>query len=332
MPTPRCRSIAGSMTGRASTRPRSARSTTRPPAGDHQGAAAGRAGGGSAQPQPRKEALVTALTSGSTGRPFRTYRDPWLSDGAPAISCARWRRPATGSATADDRGRAPRAAGHGLDALAQADLPRPARTMCWPRSTGCGRPSSTATSRPCARSSGSPASAAWPVHRPKAVVTVSETLDPITRQLLTDGFGAPVFDIYGSIEMGVIAWECEAHRRLPRRRGSVLMETAARRAGRRAAAADQPAQRAMPLIRYDQADLAVVGDGAPCPCGRRFRRLEAIQGRVMDSHPAAGRQPHSPLQRDQRDPRDPGRAPLPDRPGAAGAAHGAGRERRPARC
>ena len=40
---------------------------------------------------------------------------------------------------------------------------------------------------------------------------------------------------------------------------------------------------AMPLIRYDQADLAVVGDGAPCACGRRFRRLEAIQGRVMDS-------------------------------------------------
>ena len=40
---------------------------------------------------------------------------------------------------------------------------------------------------------------------------------------------------------------------------------------------------AMPLIRYDQADLAVLGDGAPCPCGRRLRRLEAIQGRVMDS-------------------------------------------------
>ena len=27
----------------------------------------------------------------------------------------------------------------------------------------------------------------------------------------------------------------------------------------------------------------MVGDGAPCACGRRFRRLEAIQGRITDS-------------------------------------------------
>ena len=46
-----------------------------------------------------KPALVTALTSGSSGRPFRTYRDPGWSAGAPAISCGRWRRPATGWAT-----------------------------------------------------------------------------------------------------------------------------------------------------------------------------------------------------------------------------------------
>ena len=122
-----------------------------------------------------------------------------------------------------------------------------------------------------------------PLHRPKAVVTVSETLDPVTRQVLSEGFGAPVFDIYGSIEMGVIAWECEMHQGYHVAEDSVLMETQATAAGGDRLLLTNLHNEAMPLIRYDQGDLAVVGDGAPCACGRRFRRLEAIQGRVTDS-------------------------------------------------
>ena len=230
-----------------------------------------------------KPALVTALTSGSSGRPFRTYRDPWLE---------RWR------------------AGYLLRALATAGyrlgdhllivVERPERPGTgwtrWRKLTFHDRPDYVLAEinrlRPSivygyvsalrqvvrlAREHG------LAVHRPRAVVTVSETLDPVTRQQLVEGFGAPVFDIYGSIEMGVIAWECEAHHGYHVAEDSVLMETLPAAGGGERLVLTNLHNEAMPLIRYDQADLAVVGDGAPCPCGRRFRRLEAIQGRVMDT-------------------------------------------------
>ena len=244
----------------------------------------------------RKESLVTALTSGSSGRPFRTYRDPGVE---------RWR--------AGFLLRALATAGYRLGDHLLIVVERPERPGTgwtrWRKLTFHDRPEFVLAEinrlRPTivygyvsalrqvvrlAQEQGRP------VHQPKAVVTVSETLDPITRQMLTDGFGAPVFDIYGSIEMGVIAWECDGPSRLPRRRRFGARGNRARRAGRASAPADQPAQQAMPLIRYDQADLAVLGDGAPCPCGRRLRRLGSDPGPRHGQHPAAGRQPQSPLQ------------------------------------
>jgi phenylacetate-CoA ligase len=92
-----------------------------------------------------------------------------------------------------------------------------------------------------------------------------------------------VFDIYGSIEMGVIAWECEVHQGYHVAEDSVLLETQATAADGDRLLLTNLHNEAMPLIRYDQGDLAVVGNGEPCACGRRFRRLEAIQGRVTDS-------------------------------------------------
>ena len=231
----------------------------------------------------RKESLVTALTSGSSGRPFRTYRDPGVE---------RWR--------AGFLLRALATAGYRLGDHLMIVVERPERPGTgwtrWRKLTFHDQPEFVLSEinrlRPTivygyvsalrqvvrlAQEQGRP------VHQPKAVVTVSETLDPITRQMLTDGFGAPVFDIYGSIEMGVIAWECTAHRGYHVAEDSVLVETEPAEQGGHRLLLTNLHNMAMPLIRYDQADLAVLGDGAPCPCGRRLRCLEAIQGRVMDS-------------------------------------------------
>ena len=138
-----------------------------------------------------------------------------------------------------------------------------------------------------------------------------------------------MFDIYGSIEMGVIAWECETHQGYHVAEDSVLMETQATAAGGARLLLTNLHNEAMPLIRYDQGDLAVVGDGAPCACGRRFRRLEAIQGRVTDSilRPDGSHVPPFSVTSVVRDIAR--RAPLPDRAGTAGTADRADRERRP---
>lgn len=231
----------------------------------------------------RKESLVTALTSGSTGRPFRTYRDPWLE---------RWR--------AGYLLRALATAGYRLGDRLMIVVERPERPGIgwtrWRKLTFHDRPDYVLAEINRLRPSivygyvsalrqvvRLAAERGLPVHRPRAVVTVSETLDPVTRQQLAEGFGAPVFDIYGSIEMGVIAWECEAHDGYHVAEDSVLMETLRADGGGERLVLTNLHNEAMPLIRYDQSDLAKAGTAGPCACGRRFRRLEAIQGRVMDA-------------------------------------------------
>jgi phenylacetate-CoA ligase len=39
---------------------------------------------------------------------------------------------------------------------------------------------------------------------------------------------------------------------------------------------------AMPLIRYDLGDLAVPGPAERCACGRTLRRIDRIEGRLVD--------------------------------------------------
>ena len=231
----------------------------------------------------RKSALVSSITSGSTGRPFRTYRDPWLERWRAgyllrALGTAGYRlgdrllmvveraeRPGTGWT----RWRKLTFYDPVDHVLAEINRLRPAIVYGY-----------VSVLRQVVRLAQERGVA---IHRPKAVVTVSETLDPITRQRLGDGFGAPVFDIYGSIEMGVIAWECQAHDGYHVAEDSVLLETLAADRGSQRLILTNLNNEAMPLIRYDQGDFALSGDGPPCPCGRRFRRLAAIQGRVMDS-------------------------------------------------
>ncbi len=121
-------------------------------------------------------------------------------------------------------------------------------------------------------------------HRPRSVVTVSESLDPATRTLLAESFRAPVFDIYGSVEFGVIAWECERHDGYHVAEDSVLVETLPEgEDGLYRLVITNLNVRAMPLIRYDLGDFATRGPVGPCPCGRTFGRLGSIQGRVLDS-------------------------------------------------
>jgi phenylacetate-CoA ligase len=121
---------------------------------------------------------------------------------------------------------------------------------------------------------------------PRVIYSSAETLTPAMRQVIEEVFGAPVFDFYGSREVGAIAGQCERgamHLFVfnnwvevvdeknqpvgPGQQGRILVTTLH--------------NYAMPLIRYDIGDTAVLGD-AYCPCGSNLPTLSRLTGRVTD--------------------------------------------------
>jgi len=119
----------------------------------------------------------------------------------------------------------------------------------------------------------------------RAVVSSAEVLTAPMREEIEAVFGRPVFDRYGNREAGAIAAECSAHRGLhlhlhdfivevegpdPRRVPGRLLITYLR-------------NRAMPFIRYDTGDLAVLAPPEVCSCGRHSSRLARVIGRESDT-------------------------------------------------
>ncbi|MCU0224080.1 MAG: hypothetical protein MUF27_08415 [Acidobacteria bacterium] len=123
--------------------------------------------------------------------------------------------------------------------------------------------------------------------RPRAVITASETLLPHQREVIAAAFGVPPRVWYGNTELAGNIVECPEGRLHVREEHSWL-EFLDDAGG--AAAAGQPARliatafgnRAMFLVRYDTADLAVPSAEAACPCGRGGRLVERVVGRVED--------------------------------------------------
>lgn len=122
--------------------------------------------------------------------------------------------------------------------------------------------------------------------KPAVVIPTSETLWPYMRSAISEAFGCPVANQYGSQEGAPLAYECQAGsmhicpesgifeildgRNNPCKPGQVgkLVVTSFLSTG-------------TPLIRYSIGDTAVWGEEA-CSCGRRAPVLAAILGRVDD--------------------------------------------------
>jgi len=125
-----------------------------------------------------------------------------------------------------------------------------------------------------------------PVH-PHAVFTSSETLFDHQRNVIQDAFGCKVFNFYGSGENCVHIAECEM--------GSLHLRTEysyvefldqdnkpakAGREGRIVCTAFR--NYAMPLVRYDIGDVAILSENQRCPCGRGGILVDRVIGRVED--------------------------------------------------
>jgi phenylacetate-CoA ligase len=102
-------------------------------------------------------------------------------------------------------------------------------------------------------------------------------------------FGAPVFNRYGTSELGGIACSCGHDPRLHMSALTHLVEVL-RADGEPCGPGETGevvithlANRAMPLIRYRIGDLAVPGPTDPCRCGRTLPSIAEVSGRVLDA-------------------------------------------------
>ncbi|MEO6462236.1 MAG: hypothetical protein ABIP29_04110, partial [Candidatus Eisenbacteria bacterium] len=123
--------------------------------------------------------------------------------------------------------------------------------------------------------------------RPRAVQSSAERLTPAMRERIERAFGAPVFDRYGSREMGNAAHECTAHTGLHVSMERVIVEVL--RDGRPVVEGDEGElvvtvldNVAEPLLRYAIGDIGRRIPGPPCPCGRAYERIEVTAGRSSD--------------------------------------------------
>lgn len=122
--------------------------------------------------------------------------------------------------------------------------------------------------------------------RLREVWTISETLSPRVRALVTECWGVPVVDMYSSQEFGYIAIQCPVSGEYHIQAETVLVEVldeqgepcAPGEIGRVVITGLH--NFAFPLIRYEIGDYAEVG-GA-CACGRGLPSLRRIVGRTRN--------------------------------------------------
>lgn len=124
------------------------------------------------------------------------------------------------------------------------------------------------------------------VWHPKVIYSTAETLLPEVRGFIEEVFCAPVRQLYGSREVGAMAGECpkgcfhvfsfmnhievvdmEGRPALPGTIGRILVT--------------QVRNAAMPLVRYEIGDMAMVAEGT-CPCGNPLPTVAGIEGRYSD--------------------------------------------------
>jgi phenylacetate-CoA ligase len=133
------------------------------------------------------------------------------------------------------------------------------------------------------------------VRSPGSILTSAGTLLPHMRREIEEVFGAPVFDRYGTREVGAIASECDRHAGLHLVGECVVVEIVD--------GGGQPVPKGhegeilvtnlwnytMPFIRYRIGDVGVWGD-EDCACGRPYPKLARVLGRTESRivRPAGG--------------------------------------------
>lgn len=117
----------------------------------------------------------------------------------------------------------------------------------------------------------------------RAISTNSEQSSRVERDKLSAIFGIPVLDEYSSVELGVIAYECPGGHYHVNEEGLHIevLDTDCSGFGR--VVATDLRSWVMPLIRYDQGDLARWDDSpGKCSCSKAGARFKEVRGRADD--------------------------------------------------
>lgn len=116
---------------------------------------------------------------------------------------------------------------------------------------------------------------------PRAVLCCGEVVTDALRRTLSDVFGARVHSRYGTNEVGSIACECERGR-MHVNDESVLLEVVPQAGIPLGSVVVTPLNNfAMPLIRYEIADLAELSEDY-CECGRGLSLISKLEGRKAE--------------------------------------------------
>jgi len=121
----------------------------------------------------------------------------------------------------------------------------------------------------------------------RSIISSAEILTDEMRAEVEECFGVPVYDRYGSREVGTIASECDQHEGLHLYMLDHYVEVVDFETGQWVW--DKPGRvlvtlltnYAMPLIRYDIGDVGVLTKDF-CPCGRSTRLVKRLLGRSSD--------------------------------------------------
>jgi phenylacetate-CoA ligase len=119
----------------------------------------------------------------------------------------------------------------------------------------------------------------------KVIVTTSEMLSDVDRQLIADGFGVPVYDSYGLREAGLIGHECEEGT-MHCMDEQVILETIDPESleptsGEGELVVTNIVGPAFPVIRYRTGDIVTLSK-EPCSCGRTLSSIQVSGGRAVE--------------------------------------------------
>jgi phenylacetate-CoA ligase len=123
---------------------------------------------------------------------------------------------------------------------------------------------------------------------PSIVSTTSEVRTPEMTARLREAWGSEPFNCLGLTETGITAADCDAHCGMHIYEDACILEVVDEDG--RAVPPGTPGHkvfltnlynRSQPFVRFEVTDLVTV-DESPCPCGRSFARIVAIEGRSDD--------------------------------------------------
>ena len=121
-------------------------------------------------------------------------------------------------------------------------------------------------------------------HRPRYIMSASESLRADQAETIRRAFGADVTDFYGMAEIAGAFSKCEAgsyHEDFELGVVELLPSPELQDPRLRRIVVTGLQNHAMPFIRYDTGDVAVMNDSA-CTCGRESATIAAIDGRIED--------------------------------------------------